>query len=86
MPARKLSTEQVPTPIVAGLDRLRNELGVPGDFSAEVTAAAESAARSPRLPDLDLTGIDFVTIDPEGAKDLDQAVHIAPDGDDYVVS
>src|SRR6185312_11198343 len=34
------------------------------------------AARRPRLPDRDLTDIGFVTIDPPGSMDLDQALHI----------
>ena len=45
-------------------------------------AAAEQAAAAPRLPDLDRTDLELVTIDPPGSKDLDQALHIAarPDG------
>ena len=39
-------------------------------------AAAEQAARHPRLPTTDRTDIPFVTIDPEGSRDLDQALHI----------
>ena len=41
--------------------------------------------RSPRLPERDLTDLDFVTIDPPGALDLDQALHLEADGDGYVV-
>lgn len=86
MPARQLSIEQVPPQIAAGLDRLRTELGVPAGFPPAVTAAAEAAAANPRLPDLDLTAIEFVTIDPPGAQDLDQAVHIAREPGGYQVS
>ena len=39
----------------------------------------------PRLPDLDRTDLPFVTIDPPGSMDLDQALHIERDGDGYVV-
>jgi exoribonuclease R len=39
----------------------------------------------PRMPDLDLTHLDFVTIDPPGAMDLDQAMYLAAEGDGYVV-
>ena len=55
------------------------------DFPHEVQQAAERAAAEPRLPGLDRTDIPFVTIDPEGAMDLDQALHIERDGDGYVV-
>ena len=37
------------------------------------------------MPELDRTDIEFVTIDPDGAEDLDQAMHIERDGDGYVV-
>src|SRR5918911_2978180 len=65
---------------------LRAELGVPGDFSSEVLADAERSAARIELPDVDETSIPFVTIDPPGSRDLDQAVHIAPHGDGHVVS
>jgi exoribonuclease R len=68
-----------------GIAAIQSELGVSPDFPADVQAAAEQAAAHPRLPDLDRTDIPFVTIDPEGSMDLDQAVHIERDGDGYVV-
>ena len=40
----------------------------------------------PRLPDLDRTDLELITIDPEGSRDLDQAVHIARDASGFVVS
>ena len=51
------------------------------EFPAEVEAAAAKAAANPRLPDVDRTEIPFVTIDPEGAMDLDQALHIERGGE-----
>ncbi len=66
----------VVTTIRAGIARIQAELDVTPDFPPEVLAAAEKAAGSPRLPDLDRTDLDFVTIDPETAQDLDQAVHV----------
>ena len=51
----------------------------------EVEQAAAAAAASPRLPELDRTDIPFVTIDPEGLADLDQALHLERAGDGYVV-
>ncbi|MCD4535461.1 RNB domain-containing ribonuclease [Nocardioides sp. cx-169] len=68
-----------------GIERIRGELEVSPDFPPEVEEAAAAAAAAPRLPDLDRTDIAFVTIDPEGAMDLDQALHIERAGDGYVV-
>jgi len=68
-----------------GIARIRAELELPGEFPPEVLAAAEVAAANPRLPDLDRTEIPFVSIDPEGAMDLDQALHIERSGEGYVV-
>ncbi|MDT4917701.1 MAG: hypothetical protein QOH89_2401 [Pseudonocardiales bacterium] len=65
---------------------MRTELGVPGDFGSSVEAEARRDAESPRLPDADATDIPFVTIDPRGSKDLDQALHIARTGAGYRVS
>jgi exoribonuclease R len=60
----------------AGMRAIGEELAIPREFSAEVLDAAEQAAKSPELPDEDRTTIPFVTIDPEGARDLDQALQI----------
>ena len=65
--------------------RLQTELEVTAAFPAEVEEAAARAAQAPRLPELDRTDLPFVTIDPEGAQDLDQALHVARDGDGWVV-
>lgn len=86
MPARHVIVRQdVPAPLVEGLEHLRDSLDIPGEFSAEVLAAAEQAAGAPRLPQADRTDLAFVTIDPEGSKDLDQALFITRDGDGYIV-
>lgn len=59
---------------------IRTELGVLGEFPAEVLATADAAAQIPHPgsgdPIGDETGIAFVTIDPPGSMDLDQAVAI----------
>jgi exoribonuclease R len=68
-----------------GIERIRAELEVSPQFPPEVEEAAAAAAAAPRLPDLDRTDIPFITIDPEGAMDLDQALHIERAGDGYVV-
>jgi exoribonuclease R len=80
MPAHRITG--APLDFVA----LRRDLGVPGSFPDEVVAAAEDAARNVELPDLVRTDIPFVTVDPPGSRDLDQALHIARDGDGYLVS
>jgi len=64
---------------------IQAELKVDVDFPEAVVAEAVEAAKAPRLPDLDRTDIPFLTIDPAGSKDLDQALHIERDGDGYVV-
>jgi exoribonuclease R len=64
---------------------IQGELEVDVDFPPEVLAAAAEAAARPRLPELDRTDIPFVTIDPVGARDLDQALHIERNGAGYVV-
>ena len=64
---------------------MRAELAVPGDFASATLAEARAAAARP-LPVLtDATDIAFVTIDPAGSRDLDQAVHLTRDGAGYVV-
>ena len=68
-----------------GIAGIQTELQVSPVFTPEVEQAAAAAASSPRLPDLDRTDIPLVTIDPEGSMDLDQALHIARDGDGYLV-
>ena len=62
-----------------GIAAIQAELELSPGFPDEVEEAAADAAAHPRLPELDRTDIELVTIDPEGAKDLDQAMHIARD-------
>jgi exoribonuclease R len=70
----------------AGLDAIRAEAGVPGGFPADVLAAAdEAAARRPRVLHADRTSVDFVTLDPASATDLDQAFAIESAGGDVVL-
>lgn len=59
---------------------------MPGDFALPVVNEARRAARMVELPDEDATDIPFVTVDPPGSRDLDQAIHIAPSGEGYLVS
>ncbi|HEY0645235.1 MAG TPA: RNB domain-containing ribonuclease, partial [Nocardioides sp.] len=64
-----------------GIAAIQQELKVTATFPEAVERAAAEAAANPRLPDLDRTDIELVTIDPESARDLDQAMHIMRDPD-----
>ncbi|MBA3606834.1 MAG: RNB domain-containing ribonuclease [Acidimicrobiia bacterium] len=73
-------------PFAFGLARIREEFDVPGEFPAEVVAAAEqAAARRPGADHVDRTAVEFVTLDPASARDLDQAFAIERAGDDVVL-
>jgi exoribonuclease R len=67
--------------------RIRAEFELPERFPDEVTAEAERAAAAewPRAGRLDLREQAFMTIDPPGSMDLDQAMLLERDGDGYVV-
>jgi exoribonuclease R len=67
---------------------LRAEFELPESFAAEVLAEAEAAAMDPQEPPgerEDATELPFVTIDPPGAKDLDQAMVLTRRGDGFRV-
>ncbi len=76
--------------VAAGLESLRAEVGVVRDWPADALAEAEHAARTGAAPDAaarselrdraDRTDVPFVTVDPAGSTDLDQAVHVARRG------
>lgn len=76
------------TELAASLAALRVALLLPGEFPADAVAEAEraaagAAAHAAALPDL--TAIEFVTVDPPGSTDLDQALHIERNGDGFRV-
>ncbi len=86
MPSRTVDfLDEVPPPLREGLRQLRDELGVPDDFPAEVIEAAQAAAADVQLPATDLTDVEFVTIDPAGSLDLDQALHLSRTDTGYLV-
>jgi exoribonuclease R len=68
---------------------LRRELELPDRFppdaqaEADATAASGLAAADPAAGRMDLTDIPFVTVDPPGSKDLDQAAHLERRGTGY---
>jgi exoribonuclease R len=68
-----------------GIAEIQRQLKVTPDFPPEVEEAAARAAAAPRLPRTDRTDLAFVTIDPPGSMDLDQAMHLERAGDGYVV-
>lgn len=83
---RRLRARRPAAPALApGIARIRAEMRLPDAFPPEVEAAAREAAAHPRLPAEDRDDIPFVTVDPPGAMDLDQALHVARDGDGYLV-
>jgi exoribonuclease R len=65
-------------------EAIRREVGVPAAFPAEVEAEAEAAAREP--VERERVELPFVTIDPPGSRDLDQALHVERRGDGHRVS
>jgi len=71
--------------LVGRFAHVRADLNIPEDFPPEVLEAARAAARSPEEPDTDLTDIPFVTVDPPGSVDLDQAMYLTRRGQGYHV-
>ena len=69
----------------AGVLAIQAEQELRVEFPAAVLAEARRAATAPRLPDIDRTDVPFLTLDPAGAMDLDQAMHLERDGDGYLV-
>ena len=66
-------------------DGLRDEFGLRSAFPAAVLAEAEAAVSRSFGDRPDLTSIPLVTIDPPGAKDLDQALCVLKSGDGFTV-
>ena len=73
--------------VVEGLARIREEQHVPGPHDEEAVAEATAAAAR-ALAGLDAAvasgerrdarDVEFVTVDPPGSRDLDQALHLSP--------
>jgi exoribonuclease R len=80
---------QVSTPgdpaLVQGLAEVRREMHLDDAFPDDVEAEAHAAAANVKLPDLDHTDIPFITIDPAGSMDLDQAMYVERAGDGHRV-
>ncbi|CAA9334281.1 MAG: 3'-to-5' exoribonuclease RNase R [uncultured Nocardioidaceae bacterium] len=69
----------------AAVAAIQAELGVPEAFPTEVLADAQASATDPVLPEHDRTDLPLLTIDPLGARDLDQAMCLERAGSGYVV-
>lgn len=89
MPARHFRADEgFPSVIAAGFDKLCKQLGAPLEFPAEVIAEAEQVVKTGydrSLGHVDATDIPFVTIDPEGSMDLDQAMYLEKTDGGYLV-
>ena len=84
--AVRLAVPPAATELTARFAAIRAKLGVPETFPGEVLAAAEDAARRAAGERVeDLTDLPFVTVDPPGARDLDQAMRLARRGEGFVV-
>ncbi|HEV7146781.1 MAG TPA: RNB domain-containing ribonuclease [Pedococcus sp.] len=73
------------TALAARFEAIRVELSVPDTFPDGVLAEAVRCAAAPSLPERDETARPFLTIDPPGSMDLDQAMHLERDGAGYRV-
>ncbi|WP_078713304.1 RNB domain-containing ribonuclease [Agreia bicolorata] len=71
--------------LATAIAAIRTDLDLPAAFSASVELEAQRAVAANPLPHLDLTDVPFITIDPEGSTDLDQAVQIERLGEGYLV-
>ena len=78
-------TAAVSGELAAAFAAIRTRLAVPDAFPADVLAEANQRAAHPALPAEDLTAMPFITIDPHGSTDLDQAVHLARAPHGYTV-
>ncbi|MBB5081174.1 RNB domain-containing ribonuclease [Nonomuraea endophytica] len=67
---------EVPARLDEGFERIRRELKLPETFAPAALREAERAADADHGERKDLTDLPFVTIDPPGSMDLDQAVHL----------
>jgi exoribonuclease R len=77
MAARRIRVDPADA-LQGGFDAVRREAGVPEAFAPDVLAEAEAAAG--RSAGGERVDVPFVTIDPPGSRDLDQALHIERSG------
>lgn len=75
MPGLYHRESATPVELRSDFARIRKQLDVAVEFPAEVEAEAAKAAYRPDGRE-DLRSIEFVTLDPPGSMDLDQAMHL----------
>lgn len=80
-----LHAEAAHDELSAALAAIPASLGLSAEFPPAVLAEADAAVAGAELPDADRTDVEFVTMDPLGSTDLDQAFAISRDGAGYVV-
>ncbi|MFN2594074.1 MAG: RNB domain-containing ribonuclease, partial [Actinomycetota bacterium] len=87
MTTRRVRVAPEAAELTRGFARIRQQMHLPETFPEEVERQAESVARKPVDPTgyLDARDIEFVTIDPPGSKDLDQAFHAQESPSGFVV-
>lgn len=85
MPARRtqFAPQSTHGELAVALAALRTEFSVPNGFPE--AAVEEATATTPLVPELDLRDVPFVTLDPPGSRDLDQAFHLARTGSGWLV-
>src|SRR3954447_19097461 len=69
----------------AGFEQVRREADVPERFAPGVEREANAAAAATPADDRHRIDVPFLTIDPPGSRDLDQALHIERRGDGHRV-
>jgi exoribonuclease R len=81
----RLASTPISGPLADALAAIPGALGIERDFPSEALREAELVAAHPIMPDRDETDTPFVTIDPIGSRDLDQALWLERAGDGYRV-
>jgi exoribonuclease R len=89
VPAVRLHVDPVDQVFADGLAAIRSEMDIeelPAAALAEAEAVIVAASYAGAPKDLvDLTELAFVTVDPPGSRDLDQALHVTAEPDGWTV-
>jgi exoribonuclease R len=87
MPSTLRANPSLLGPLALGLDAIRSDCGVRTAFPAEALSEAKQRSIDGPLPAdrVDLTGLEFVTLDPANSTDLDQAFAVVRSGDEIVL-
>lgn len=86
MTARRVRLSPDADELRAGFERIRRQMDLPRRFPEEVLAEVRDLPEATVGDDrVDATDIEFLTIDPQGSRDLDQALHAERDDSGYEV-